>query len=40
MQRNQQFIMLPLNTLIILFLSDIAITGFLFFDMESSKTLN
>lgn len=38
--RNQQFNMLLLNTLIILFLSDIAITRFLCFDAESSKTLN
>lgn len=37
---NQQFNMLLLNTLIILFLSDIAITRFLCFDAESSKTLN
>ena len=40
MQCNQQFNMLLLNMLIILFLSDTAITRFLCFDAESSKTLN
>lgn len=40
MQCNQQFNMLLLNTLIILFLSDTAITRFLCFDAKSSKILN
>lgn len=40
MQCNQQFNMLLVNALIILFLSDTAITRFLCFDAESSKTLN